>query len=91
MNNQANKEMNKYFVIKNADLENYFEHFCPVDKKDDLVIAIQEVVEGIKDMRKKLCKTPDNKYIVCNQDEPYADDVWDVILKGEDEKQVEKI
>jgi len=29
---------------------------------------------------------PDNKYYVCNQDEPYAQDVLDVISRGEDEK-----
>ena len=29
---------------------------------------------------------PENKYIVCNQDEPYAEDVLKVILDGEDNK-----
>jgi len=30
---------------------------------------------------------PNNKYYVCNQDEPYAQKVIDTILSGEDEKQ----
>ncbi|MBE9595118.1 MAG: hypothetical protein IMF19_16760 [Proteobacteria bacterium] len=29
---------------------------------------------------------PKNKYYVCNQDEPYADEVLQVILAGEDKK-----
>jgi hypothetical protein len=29
---------------------------------------------------------PDNKYYVCNQDEPYAQEVINIILKGEDAK-----
>ena len=31
-------------------------------------------------------KTPLNNYYVCNQDEPYAQKVIDIILAGEDEK-----
>jgi len=31
-------------------------------------------------------KMPDNKYYVCNQDEPYAQEVINIILKGEKEK-----
>lgn len=29
---------------------------------------------------------PDNKYYVCNQDEPYAQQVIDIILAGENAK-----
>ena len=28
-----------------------------------------------------------NKYIVCNQDEPYAQFIWEAILMGEETKQ----
>lgn len=31
-------------------------------------------------------KELDQKYIVCNQDEPYAEKVWNAILEGEDAK-----
>lgn len=27
-----------------------------------------------------------HKYIICNQDEPYSEKVWNVILNGEDAK-----
>ncbi|MGA2433964.1 MAG: hypothetical protein ABSG25_01625 [Bryobacteraceae bacterium] len=30
---------------------------------------------------------PGNKYYVCNQDEPYAQKVIDIILKGENKKE----
>ncbi|OEU68668.1 MAG: hypothetical protein BA863_16505 [Desulfovibrio sp. S3730MH75] len=29
---------------------------------------------------------PHNRYYVCNQDEPYADEVLRIILEGEDKK-----
>lgn len=28
----------------------------------------------------------EKQYVVCNQDEPYAEEVWQVILQGEDAK-----
>lgn len=79
----ADKELNKFFVLKNADLKQFLDKH---DKDEELLIALQKIVEGIKQMRVKQGKNPDNNYIVCNQDEPYADDVWDLILQGEDKK-----
>lgn len=35
-------------------------------------------------MCKQEGKNPYPSYILCNQDEPYADKVWQVILDGED-------
>jgi len=32
---------------------------------------------------------PDNKYYVCNQDEPYASEIFKIISKGEDKKELE--
>jgi hypothetical protein len=32
---------------------------------------------------------PNNKYYVCNQDEPYASEVFKIISKGEDKKELE--
>lgn len=32
-------------------------------------------------------KKPQNKYIVCNQDEPYSEEVWKIILDGETKKE----
>lgn len=79
----ADKEWNKYFVLKNADLKQFLENYDP---DDELLNALQDVVVGIQKMRIEQGKNPDNEYIVCNQDETYADDVWDLILKGEDSK-----
>lgn len=35
----------------------------------------------------EMTDTPDNKYYVCNQDEPYAKKVIDAILEGETAKE----
>lgn len=32
-----------------------------------------------------------NKYIVCNQDEPYAEEVWNAILQGETRKHLHQL
>ncbi len=42
------------------------------------------------ELNKKFSQTEKNKYICCNQDEPYAEKVWEVILAGEAEKQEKK-
>lgn len=78
------KKEEKYLVIKLDDLENFFSDFTKglfttdEEKKYIDSIPFKEVLEGVKN---------DNKYIVCNQDEPYADLIWQIILRGEDAKQ----
>lgn len=80
---KATKE-NKYLVIKLDDLENYFSQFTKgvftTDKetKHMSTLTWQEVLDEVKN---------NNKYIVCNQDEPYADLIRQIILLGEDAKQ----
>ena len=51
---------------------------------------LKKLVEAIDRGRvsKGESKLSDNKYIVCNQDESYADEVWEVILKGEKQKEI---
>jgi len=77
------KKEEKFIVIKKADLDDFFGEFTKgiftSYEEKELIdkITWKEVMEAIAN---------NNKYIVCNQDESYADDVWDVILKGEDEK-----
>ena len=34
---------------------------------------------------------PKNRYYVCNQDEPYAQKVIDIILEGENEKRLKRL
>jgi hypothetical protein len=43
-------------------------------------------VQNRYDIYRRFCSKPPAVYIVCNQDEPYADAVWKTILDGEDRK-----
>ncbi len=51
-----------------------------------------DVKDAIKDFKESLARLnglrilPNNKYYVCNQDEPYAPFVIDIILRGEELK-----
>ena len=79
------KKENKYLVIKLEDLDRYFSQFTKgtFTTEDEQLhidtLTWNEVLREIKN---------DNKYIVCNQDEPYAELIWQIILMGEDAKQV---
>lgn len=73
----AEKE-DKYFVLKLDDLAEYT---TPEDRLMLDIIAIK-----IAGQRKRDKREPYNRYIICNQDEPYADAVWQAILTGEDSK-----
>jgi len=77
------KKEEKYLVIKLEDLDNYFSQFTKgvftTDEEQNIIDTLtwKEVLHDLQN---------DNKYIVCNQDEPYAEEVWQIILKGEDDK-----
>ena len=77
------KKENKYVVIKLEDLDNYFSQFTKgvftTDEEQNVLDTLtwNEVLHALQN---------DNKYIVCNQDEPYAELVWQIILLGEDAK-----
>jgi hypothetical protein len=45
------------------------------------------ILNRIKVMREEQGKTDSPKYFVCNQDEPYANDVLNTILLGEERKE----
>lgn len=80
------KKEEKYMVLKLDDLENFFSQYTKgifttdAEKKNIDDVTWKEVLDAVKN---------DNKYIVCNQDEPYADLIWNIILMGEDAKQVD--
>ena len=88
------KEPNKYFVLKQSDIDEFFEPFVTergvftkmTSKGEKLRGAMDEIINGIEDIRKNKGKPRTNKYIVCNQDEPYADKIWKTILDGEHAK-----
>ena len=77
------KKEEKYIVINKKRLEHYLEQFTKgtfttEDEQNNIdCLTFNEVLRGVD---------TDSKYIVCNQDEPYAEDVWQTILKGEDAK-----
>lgn len=75
----AEKE-HKYFVLKIDDLRDV----C--DLEPAVAHELEHLVARYTAYRKFCKKDPDPKYIVCNQDEPYADKVWKAILHGEDAK-----
>lgn len=64
------KRENKYLVLKHGDIELY------LTKRDkaDLNIMLLGIAKGRIDMGKK-----PNHYVVVNEDEPYAEQVWQLI------------
>jgi len=77
------KKEDKYLVIKLKDLDNYFNQYTKgvfTTEDEQNIIDTLTWNEVLHDLQN------DNKYIVCNQDEPYAEEVWQIILKGEDAK-----
>lgn len=69
---KAKKKHGMYLVLKWDDIN---------ELSDCQRNHLRLIIMGIKRKRPH-----DNKYIVCNQDEPYAEKVWQEILKGEDNK-----
>lgn len=51
---------------------------------DQILTSIQDYHAFAKSL--KIDVKPNNRYYVCNQDEPYAKEVIDFILNGEDKK-----
>lgn len=76
----ADKEQ-KYFVLKIEDLRDV----C--DLEPLVARELEHVIERYTAYRKFCRKDHDPQYIVCNQDEPYAEKVWRIILSGENEKE----
>lgn len=70
------KEEDKFIVWKNEDLR------AVILKAPWLRRYFNSLVDAISDLRKSQGKG-ENKYLVCNRDEPYADEIWRVILEGE--------
>lgn len=73
----ADKE-DKYFVLKQEDISKYL--------TPDERMQFKRLTDFIKLGRIEDGKKASNKFIVCNQDEPYAEAVWQRILEGENDK-----
>ena len=83
---------NKYFLLKQDDLDWFAYRFVGEGREYRYLsqVPIGVLTNRITDHRVGQGKPPlsENNYIVCNQDESYADKVWEVILAGEAEKKV---
>lgn len=67
----------KFIVLNLKDLNKYLNN-------NDLCLLSNicgKVVKGRKGDNK-----PVNNYIVCNEDEPYAEKIWETIKEGEEKK-----
>ena len=85
------KEENKFIVFKRSD----FDELCHVllekghkKEAEKLLSDLQELIDWIGKYRASLGGERDPKYIVCNQDEHYAELVWQIILMGELQKEM---
>lgn len=85
---EAKKE-NKYIILKREDVYNYFSQFSSgifaTDKEEKYMSKV-----SFYDVISECEKQNTNKYIIINQDEPYAELIWQIILIGEDAKHVNK-
>ena len=77
----ASKEEDKYIVIKREDISLHLTGFQ--------AMLLEDLLNDLKEDRERNGKNTDNKYIVCNQDEPYAEPVWQIILIGEEAKRAD--
>jgi hypothetical protein len=68
---------NTHIVIKREDILKYL--------TDNQIKYLDAVLNTIADGRKKDGKKTNNSYYICNTDEPYANEVLEVILKAESE------
>ena len=77
---KAEKKLNIYrVIIPEKDFKNLTE-----PDQDKLADIMRTIDANRVDVGKKMLSN--NKYIVCNQDEPYSEKVWQEILKGETDK-----
>ena len=72
----AEYKTNTHTVIKNEDILKYL----TAEEKRQLVHILVNISSG----RRADGKNPENTYYICNTDEPYADKVLDVIIRGEE-------
>lgn len=67
-------------IIPMKDMDEFFDE-NPEDLKK--LNIIDSHYQGFRVVRGR---TPLNRYIIINQDEPYAEKVWDIVLEGERRK-----
>ena len=81
----ANKKENLYLTIKWSKINTVL-----TETEQDILHILLDKIDWhfgkVLNGRTSLNTFKVNKYIICNQDEPYADKVWEIILEGEDAK-----
>jgi len=65
------KRYNKYEIMKLQDIKLYL---SPIQRHN-----LMEIIETIQLGRKAVGKRPCNNYVVVNEDQPYAEQVWALI------------
>lgn len=87
-NKVVRRENDEYLVVKTKDLDKYFLKYNFIwNKKEDSSekILFMKIINRIREMRESEGKK-DNRYIVCNEDEFYAEAIRRIILWGEEMK-----
>lgn len=74
-NNWTKELEEKYVILKVADINKYL--------STDLKYRLTLVLNAISNGRTKDNKEPLPNYMVCNTDEAYAKEIWDIIKHGE--------
>lgn len=72
------KREDKYLVLKLTDVHRYL--------SETHIKNLSVITDYIANRREYRGREGRPIYIVCNQDEPYADEVWNIILTGETAK-----
>ncbi len=67
------KRYMKYEVMKLDDINRYLSR--------EQHISLQTIINTLQANRKAEGKVPCNRYVVVNEDEPYAEQVWQLIQK----------
>lgn len=68
----------RYTVINEYDVEKYLS----IGEQQDLAIMLDRMLGNIENGREKDGKKPFNSYIVINTDEPYIDEIVDVMKRN---------
>ncbi|MEK4684785.1 hypothetical protein NSQ76_03415 [Bacillus sp. FSL M8-0256] len=68
----------KFSVINLKDFSSY----VPKDIEQGFLNELSKVLKSIEEGRQKDGKKPFNNYLVINQDEPYIEEVFEVLKKN---------
>lgn len=66
-----------YTIINERDVDKYLS----IGEQQDLAIVLDRILGNIEHGREKEGKNPHNSYIVINTDEPYIDEIVEVMKR----------